>query len=390
MKTFSIVLLALCFAVTGCKNNATDSDNTALITDYLPLKVGNAWTYATSTVTTSGVSSSASSSVLSVVQTNTLIGGQPNAFVLQAVSNRSQQINIACCTDAKTLYVYLGETDLFAVPNILYWYSSGVNNATVAPGQSKKYAVVDSAYHGVPFSVKRSPGASIASVSLVGNDTLQINGVAAGSTSLVLQKTGGTVQDTMVVLIEVKNGGRTIAPPFASWMPVWLVTGSTAETMYSWDTLYSFRLRKDSSLCTDNISYGATSQYIGLETISALGTTLQTEKFITNISVTERIMYKGSLVFDGPSTSYVITLWLVKGVGIVKGTFSGNSLASGIVLEGTYDSAGVLHGFFISPRVAYGSVETTSGPYEDYFNVNTSMLTDPASSNVAVMTAKNF
>jgi hypothetical protein len=204
----------------GCKNNAVESSNTAPISDYLPLKIGNAWTYAASTSTTAGVSSPAGSSILSVIQTNTLIGGQPNAFVLQAVSSGSQETNIACCTDQKTLYAYLGESDLFAVPNILYWYAGGVNGATVAPGQSKKYAVVDSAYHGVSLSIKRSPSASIASAILIGSDSLQINGIATGNTSLVLQKTTGTIQDTMLVLIEVKNGSRTIAPPLTSWMPL--------------------------------------------------------------------------------------------------------------------------------------------------------------------------
>lgn len=168
------------------------------------------------------------------------------------------------------------------------------------------------------------------------------------------------------------------------------MVGPTEETMYSWDTLYSFRVRDDSSLCTDNISYAATCQCIGFETISALDTTMQAEKFITNISVMEKIYYKGLVVFHGLSTNYAITLWFVKGIGIVKGSFSGSSLGTSVIVEGVYDSAGVLHGFFISPRIVYGSLETTSGTYGDYFNVNTSALTDPTTSNSVVLTAKNF
>jgi hypothetical protein len=390
MKKYVLVVFAVCFMVTGCKNSSTESINTALISDYFPFKMGNAWSYATSSVSITGSISSSDSATLSVVQTNTLVGGQPNAYVLKIASSTGKENNIACYSSDKTLYTYLGETSIVAVPNVLYWYGSVVNNATVAPGQSKIYAVLDSPGNHVSFSIKRTPVSSIATASVVNNDSLRIVGVVAGNTYLVLQKTGGTAKDTMVVLIEVENGGRAIAPPFASWMPVWQVAGSSEETMYAWDTLYSFRLRRDSTLCTDNINYAATCRLIGIESVTALGSTISTEKFITTISVTEVIRYRGELIFSGPSTEYTLTLWLRKGVGIVKATFNGNSLVAGVIVNGTYDSAGVLHGIFVSPRVTYGCFETASGDYGDYFTVNYQPLADTTSSSVAMLKTKNF
>jgi hypothetical protein len=390
MKKYVFIVFAVCCMVTGCKNSSTESINTALISDYFPFKTGNTWTYAITTVSNSSNTASFDTGTVSVVQTNTLIGGQPNALVLKIAGSAGEGTNMACYNSDKTLYAYLGETGVFAVPNVLFWYGGAINGATVAPGQSKTYAVFDSAYNHISFFIKRAPASAITAVAVVNSDSLRITGIAVGSTSLVLQKTGGTANDTMVVLIDVKSGGRMVAPPIASWMPLWQVVGSSEESMFSWDTLYSFRLRRDSSLCTDNISYSATCRFIDVETVQALGTSVSAEKFITTISVTERIMHAGLLLYDGPSTKYTMTLWLVKGIGIVQVGFSGNSLASGVLVEGTYDAVGVLHGLFVSPRLAYGSLETTSGVYTDYFYVNSTVLADPTSYTNATLRAKNF
>ena len=84
---------------------------------------------------------------------------------------------------------------------------------------------------------------------------------------------------------------------------------------------------------------------------------LNCDRYEMRITVTETVTYtdtiKTSVLFSGLSTYYTIDAWLAKGVGFVKGSVNGNSLSPAASMGGSLDSNGVLHGYYISPRVVY-------------------------------------
>ncbi|HVN49305.1 MAG TPA: hypothetical protein VMU30_10865 [Bacteroidota bacterium] len=390
MKWFNVVMMVWCFFVFGCKNNSTGPNISGPLSDYFPIKAGNVWTYSGSTTTTEGHTSNAVPGTLSILAVNTLIGGNPNAFVVQAHDTNNQQ-NLAFCTNGKTLFLYRGAADIFTLPGYLYWNSGGISGAVVAPGQAKTYTVnKNSLSNALPISILHQPNTSIANALLTDGYSLQITGVAKGTTSLVLQRTDESVADTMTVLIEIKTGGNAVTPPFSSWIPIWQLGSSDGETMYSFDTTYTFKCTKDSSVCIDDISYQATCQFLGTESVTALGSIIPAEKFLSIYSINENISVGGSAVFHGLSANASVTLWLVKGVGFVKASYSGSGLNAGTIVGGTYDASGILHGFFLSPRITYIDYNMISPFHGDTLVVNTTALAAPTITSTAVLTAKNF
>lgn len=409
MKRTVLIVIISGLTTIGCskkEDSVVTPQSEPTMSDYLPLILGNAWTYATSTTDTLGRidPNSLGTTVVSVFQTNTLIGGEPNAFILQTISSTGQKSNLAFCIKGKTMYHYLGDDAAIILPSIpIYWAPGAVSGMKVAVDQSQRSKVTDGSGATMAFSIKRSPKASIALAAMYGLDTLQVTGISIGSTTLALQKIGGTAKDTMTVLIEV-GAGRTIGPAYSPWMPLWQVTKSTTEEiMYSWDTTYSFRTYTDSSICNDRLLYSITSRYLNDESVtlatdipSVSGAAISCQKYEMNIRVNETVTINEKpfnsprTIFDGLSTSSTATMWMAKGIGFVKGITSGTSLSPTVVLGGAQDSYGVLHGFYMSPRISYAVYESAVGAYLQYFTVDATILPAGKSTGNYLLKSKNF
>ena len=92
---FTIILLTMagCSQKGGVTNSGSSGSN---LSDYIPLKAGNAWAYSGYNVPASGTGDTSVSSPLdiSIFKTNTLIGGQPNAFIVQT-DNEQGHVSIS-------------------------------------------------------------------------------------------------------------------------------------------------------------------------------------------------------------------------------------------------------------------------------------------------------
>ena len=402
MKLNSILFTIVFLTFAGCspRERGTDpgSDGTTL-NEYIPLKVGNSWKYSSLTVNTAGPIDTSSSGplVLSIIQKNVLIGGQPNAFIVQSDDERGHVSYLAFSIYGNTLWHYLGAGSTFnGEDNFILWIPSGIGGAVVEVGHTQKYYVTDRSGVPVSFSIVRSPDPSIALASTSAQDTVQIEGISAGETVFTLQRTGGTAADTMAVLIGVSSDlPSSVTSPFPPWIPLWQwMSSSSDETVFSLDTTNSFKCISDNTECKDELHYLFTNRYVGDEIIPVLNMPIHCDRFAMKIIVTETITYTDTIqtlvLFSGLSTDFTIETWLAKGIGFVKGRASGNSRSLAVSMGGSKDSRGVLTGYYISPRVAYASIPTSLTSYGQYFRVDDLPLNASPAYNEFILVGKNF
>ena len=401
MKHYNPTLLIVLALLIGCSHKAPPTSPKSLafdLRDYIPQKAGTSWKYSSSSQLANGLlDTTLSSSVdLSVFQTNTLIGGQPNAFVLRATDEAGQARYLAFYLDPTTLWHYLGGTVALPVqPNIILWLSGGVGGALVGVHQAQTYSITDRSALDNSYSIQRSPDPSVALAKMTAQDSVQISGVAEGASTFCLRRDGGASSDTMTVLVESTNNQNPTISFLPPWIPLWQLTNSpTGQIMFSWDTTYTFRRLSDSALCRDDLQYLVTNRRIGEDRVSALNTSLTCDKFEMTIDVAETVTYTDNLgtsaLYQGPSTHFVVETWLAKGIGFIKGTIDGASRYPGVTMAGSKDSNGVLQGYYLSPRVTYAGMINASTSSRDYFRVDDTPLGPNSTSESFILMEKNF
>ncbi len=402
MRQNGVLVIIIFLSLVGCSPKeriADPSSSGPSLNDYLPLKAGNAWTYSSFTVNTGGLGDTSVSSpvVLSVFETNVVVGGQPNAFIVRSDNEQGHVSYLAFNISGNTLWSYLGTGATFGVEdNFILWTPGGSGGALVGVNQTQKYYVSDQSGTSTSFFILRSPDSSIALAMMASPDTVKIKGVSAGETAFTLQRTGGTAADTMTVLIGVSsNLPSSLTSPLPPWIPLWqLTTSSSDQTIFSLDTTYSFKCITNHAECRDELRYLFTNRFVGSEVLSALSMPLNCDRYEMRITVTETVTYtdtiKTSVLFSGLSTYYTIDAWLAKGVGFVKGSVNGNSLSPAASMGGSLDSNGVLHGYYISPRVVYAAIPTSPASYGQFFHVDDAPLSASTVYNEFILVRKNF
>lgn len=381
-----ILLSVAILSVGGCSKKPSmtappTSDPT--LAGYVPLKVGNSWTYSGFTVNTAGTGDTSIPTPMgiSILQTNLLIAGEPNAFIVKTVDGRGNVTYLSFFMDQKTIWHYLGTQSTFPYnDNFILWASGGYAGAVIGVNQTKKIYIIDQPETSSSFSIMRLPEPTVASANMASQDTLEITGVSTGATMLTLKKTNGAAADTMTVLIDVNNSAASsLASTFPPWIPLWqLTTSSTDETVFTVDTTYKFKCIRDSAECSDELCYRITNRYMGDEIVPALNTNLQCDAFEMKVTLVETVTYmdktQSQVLFAGPSSFFTIDTWLAKGIGFVKGRVNGNSLPPIAVMGGVPDSSGVLNGYYISPRVTYASINLAAVAQKEYFHVDDTPL----------------
>jgi len=402
MRRSNVLFTTIFLILAGCSPKepptGPGSSVPALI-EYLPLKTGNSWTYSTSTFDAAIPSDTSSPApvVLSIFQTNVLIGGQPNAFIVRSDDERGNVSYLAFTINGNTLWHYLGTGSTFEVnESDILWVPGGVGGAVVGVNQTQKYYVTERSGSSMKFSIVRPPDSAVALAAVASQDSLQIKGISAGETVITLQKIGGTSADTMAVLIGVSSNVRSsVTSPLPSWIPLWqLTTSTTDKTVFSLDTTNSFRCISDSTECRDELHYLLTNRYVGEETVPALATSLHCDRFEMKVTVTETVTTADKLqtkvLFSGLSTFYTVDTWLAKGIGFVKGSVNGNSRSLFASMGGSQDPAGVLNGYYISPRVTYALMPASGTSYSQFFHVDDTPLSASTVYNKFILTRKNF
>lgn len=402
MRRNSVLFTIIFLTLAGCSSKERITDpvsNSPTLNDYVPLKVGNSWTYSGFNVNNAASRDTSSSSpvVITIIQTNLLIGGQPNAFIVQSDDEHGQASNLAFSIIGNTIWHYLGAGSTFHIDDsLILWVPGGIGGAVVGVNQTQKYYVRDRSGNSILFSIIRPPDPSIALATTTSQDTVQIKGVSAGETAFTLQRVDGTAADTMIVLIGVRsNVPSSVTSPFPPWAPLWQFTNSTSnETVFSLDTTYSFKCISDTAECRDELHYLFTNRYVGDEVLPALNMTLHCDRFEMKITITETITYTDTIrtrvLFSGLSTYYTIDTWLAKGIGFVKGRVNGSSLSPVASMGGFQDSSGVLKGYYISPRVTYASIPTSLTSYRQFFQVDDLPLSGSSVYNEFILVRKNF
>lgn len=400
MQLKRVLLTFILLYLIGCtpKGRITGSGGGSLgLGDYLPLKVGNAWTYSAFAVNGLGDTSSSGSIGLSIFQTNVLIGGQPNAFVVRTSDQHGTISYLAFCISGNTLLHYLGGSRTFPLQNnTISWVPGSAGAVVVGVNQTQKYYISDQSGTSGSFVIFRQPDSSVAVASMSSPDTVQIKGVLEGESVFTLKATGGSAGDTMTVVVASREEvPSTVTSPFLPWVPLWQLTDSTStRTTYTRDTTYSFRRLSDNAECSDELSYTLTNSYLGRETMTVQNVPVLCDRFRTNITVVETITFTDTVqtrvLFSGLSSAFGIEMWLARGVGFVKGIAGGNSLPPVAAMGGDMDTTGVLKGYYISPRIAYAAVPVSGGSYREYFHVNDSALAVMGTLNEFVLQKKNF
>lgn len=350
---------------------------------YLPIKPGNSWTYSGAIVNTAVTSDSTVSGpvVLSVFQSNVLIGGEPNAFIVREANSKGDVTYLAFSLMGNTLWHFLGSDNTLPVKDsLILWIPEGVGGAVVGFGQTQDFHISDEQGNSASYSIVRNPDSSIARAYMAAPDTMQVTGVSIGQTTLKLQKLQGLSSDTMVVVIGVTSDQiSSVNSPLHSWVPIWQLTDSkTDEVVFSWDTTYSFRCVSDSTRITDELHYSVTNRFVDSEVLNVLNATLHCDKYESQLMVTETITEdsedQNEVLFTGPSGHFVLDLWLAKGIGFVKGIVNGNSRSLIVAMGGEQDSTGLLKGFYLSPRVVYASGSTSAVPFQQYLEIDNTQL----------------
>lgn len=254
--------------------------------------------------------------------------------------------------------------------------------------------MLDSNRSAVAFSLVRAPDPAVAAAAVVSGYQLQIRGLAAGFTTLLLKKTNGLPKDTLTVYIEVDATIRMTGPSLPVWLPVWRLTNSTSEeTVFSWDTTYSWRRFSNRALYSDELNYIITNRFVGEDQAVLDQKTIQCEKFESKAAVHETIVCQNSsgtvALFSGASSGFTAEVWLASGIGCVKLIVNGNTLLPAVGIAGARDSSGVLHGYYISPRLRYAIIDE-SNPSSEYFSVDTTSLAASPALYVYTLISKNF
>ena len=211
MRRNRILLTIIFLALGGCspKRGITDSGSGgSSLSDYLPLKPGNTWTYSSFTVNNAGPidTSAPSPLVLAIFQANLLVGGEPNAFIVRSDDKRGNVSYLAFSVNKNTLLHYLGAGSTFDIEdNFILWDPGGIGGAVVGVMQNQKYSVRDQSGVSKSFSIVHPPDPSIATAVMTAHDTVQVKGISAGETTFTLQREGATAADTMTVVIGVSG-----------------------------------------------------------------------------------------------------------------------------------------------------------------------------------------
>ncbi len=400
MKRKSILLTFIFLYLVGCspreRITGPERDGSGL-GDYLPLKVGNTWTYSALSANGPGDTSSSGPVTITIYQTDVLIGGQPNTFIIRTDKPEEQVSYLAFCVNGNTLLHYLGGSKTFLLQdNVIRWIPGGIGGAVVGVDRSRKYHITEESGDSRTFLISRSPDSSIARAEMTSTDTVQITGIREGQTAFTLQDAGGGAGDTMTVLIGVSTDPpSTVTSPFLPWMPLWqLADSSSAGTMYSTDTTFAFKRTGDGAECTDELYYLLTNRFVGGEPVQFQGSALRCDRFRMKITLMETITCTDStgsnVLFSGTSTDFTVDMWLAKGVGFVKGIVVGSSLPPVAAMGGETDSSGALDGFYISPRVGYASIPLSGETRREYFFVNAAPLDTTATLSEFNLMSKNF
>ncbi len=361
------------------------------------MKEGNSWTYRSygSTAGSAVDTTATNSATLSIFRTNTLIGGQAQAFIAN-VTSLGYENHLAFYIDDKTLWNYLGYNNTYSgQSNDLVWIEGGGAPALVEANGTVHFHIVDRNAGTYSYAIRQRPNVSVASAVMVSPDTVEITGHAIGQTLFTLGRVGGATADTMSVFVDVVE---TLPSPFvfpSPWIPIWQLTASTSgETIFSRDTVYSFRRVSDSVLCTDRLSYLLTNRYVGRDTVAALNTHLACDHFVSNWTVMETISDDDGtftrILFSGLTSQYTADLWLARGLGFVKGVTRGTTKIPVATMAGRKDSSGRLYGLYISPRVRYAYAEVSPGTSAQYFNVDLSPLNPDGDQGSFILSEKNF
>ncbi len=389
----NLLLFGVLLVISGCtpKGRGVDpSVGTASLADYLPLKAGNAWTYSAITTAKPGDTSTAAPVKISIYQTNVLIGGQPNAFIVRTDNQEGQSSYLAFCMKGNTLLHYLGTTRTYALEdNTIIWIPGGAGGAVVGVGQTAKYYVDDRSGDATSYYISSSPDSSVANAQMTAPDTVEISGEAEGRTALTLRAAGG--KDTMTVIVGVTDDPpSSITSPLMPWLPIWQMADSaSAATMFSSDTTFVFST--GTADYSDELFYLVTNRHVGKETLQ--DPSLSCERFRMKVTLFENITATDSAgsrtVFSGTSADITVDMWLAKGTGFVKGLAAGSSLPPAAVMGGTTDSTGVLEGYYISPRVAYASLQPPGESRRQYLFINDAPI-DSAKATQFKLVSKNF
>jgi hypothetical protein len=392
-----ILVIALMTASCSKNDSGTTGPTSPEGSAYFPFEVGRQWTYNTVTILPNGLLDPKGSHTvtMAVFQKNQLIGGQPNATVMQLQDEKSSAQNVVVYVEATKLWTYLG-ISLTPQSNVnwLSWYPGSYSSPMlIGVGESTKFFLYDWSGSG-SFIIRRAPNSAILTASIVGADTLLVKGVAAGTTSLTLGKSG--VSDTMIVEFNVAKEVVAFGPAASPWMPIVQITTSTIEQdMYSWDSTFSFK-RQNGTILREHIRYRITTKFVQNETVSAAGGSITAEKHQLQLTVNETIDSTVASItypiFDGLSAQFPGTLWMVQGIGFVKGEVSGVSISSGagfVSISGYDDPQGVFVGTFSSPRMRYYSYRYQDGTGWEILTVNTGVPASTGTQSFA-LASKNF
>ena len=87
---------------------------------------------------------------------------------------------------------------------------------------------------------------------------------------------------------------------------------------------------------------------------------------------------------------FVVDTWLLKGVGFVKISVTGNARPPVADMEGDKDENGVLNGYYISPRITYAALSSSGTMQMQIFHVDNTPLDINAVHNGFILMQTNF
>ena len=399
-QSFVITILFVALMVGSCSkdDSGTTGPSTQEGSDYFPFEVGRQWTYNSLTYLPDGSLEPGGSYTITmtVFQKDQLFGGQPNATVMQFREGNSQPLNGICYVEPTKLWAYRGTSPTPPTydNNWLYWSpGSYASSIMIGVGESNKFFIYGWTGTGA-FIITRTPNAAIMSASILGADTLLVQGVAVGATALTLGQTG--TSDTMLVLVNVVKEIAAFGPSASPWMPIMQVSSSMSEQeMCSWDSTFIFK-KQNGTILREHIRYRVTTKFVQNETVSAAGGSINTEKHQLQLTMSETIDSTVASttypVFDGLSGQFVGDLWIAQKIGFVKMEFSGVSIFSGnwdVHISGYENLQGVFVGGFESPVMHYSCYLNPDGSGWEYLTVNKQAASSRGKRSF-VLVSKNF
>jgi hypothetical protein len=393
-KSLFCILVCITLVLLGCTKNdaAVNSDQqTPGGSDYFPFATGRTWTYNSSATTAEGLNDPSANHVFqaTIIKTQQLVGGQPNASILQ-VTNELQSINnYVLFAEPARLWAYF--PSLLGIPpttDAVYYIQGDQISMSLVAGETRRVAIRGSG----TFQIVQQPNSAVVRATIAGGDTLVLEAIAAGNSSLRIGKVGTT--GSMSILVSVADGGTTGLKP---WMAVWEAALTTAEKeLYRRDTLFTLK-RANGTLLHDYGVYRISNRLIQTEMVHAAGQDITTEKYFVQMTLAETIDSVVAAqtfgVYSGFSSDMRDTLWVSRGIGFVKVTVTNASLTgdnwNSISSSGSTDGQGVFHGIFASPRMKYSSSDNGSGKYIEQLTIDKTGLS-PNGTTSFIFTGKNF